>query len=85
MGSYNASEILRSSHAIPIVVIPGILAFNLFRGDLRDDAVNRNALVLSAKTPELFDSLSPAMHPDRDDSRNAKIRGDDPTTGARES
>ena len=30
-----------------IVVIPGILAFNLFNTDLKADAVNRNALVLS--------------------------------------
>ncbi len=56
-----------------IVVVPGILAFNLFNGDLKDDAVNRNALVLSEYTPDFYRSLPQAMKPDADDSRNKNI------------
>ena len=59
-----------------IVVIPGILAFNLFSGDLRDDAVNRNALILSEKSPDLFRDLSAAMHPDPNDPRNVNVLKD---------
>jgi len=55
-----------------IVVIPGILAFNLFNADLRDDAVNRNALVLSANSPELYAALSDSVKP-RAESRNQQI------------
>jgi solute:Na+ symporter, SSS family len=55
-----------------IVVIPGILAFNLFSSDLKDDAVNRNALVLSASSPQLYRSLSDEAKPS-DDSRNRQI------------
>jgi solute:Na+ symporter, SSS family len=53
-----------------IVVIPGILAFNLFNGDLKDDAVNRNALILSERSPELYLNLSDGMKPDPRETRN---------------
>lgn len=53
-----------------IVVIPGILAYNLFQGQLKYDAVNRNALILSEDSPELYVSLSDSMKPDRDQARN---------------
>ena len=56
-----------------IVVIPGILAFNLFNGDLKDDAVNRNARLLSEKTPGFYNRLSEGMKPDAGDERNKKI------------
>jgi SSS family solute:Na+ symporter len=56
-----------------IVVIPGILAYNLFHGQLQLDAVNRNARVLSKYSPELYRSLSDAMKPDRSQSRNRNI------------
>jgi SSS family solute:Na+ symporter len=56
-----------------IVVIPGILAYNLFHGQLKHDAVNRNALVLSEYSPELYRSLSDAMKPDRSQQRNHAI------------
>jgi len=54
-----------------IVVVPGILAFNLFNEELREDAVNRNAMLMAEKTPELYSSLSDAMKPDPDLERNA--------------
>ncbi|MCG8402451.1 MAG: hypothetical protein MJA84_12805, partial [Firmicutes bacterium] len=56
-----------------IVVIPGILAFNLFNGDLKDDAVKRNALILSEKTPQLYEELSDSVKPDPDDPRNKPL------------
>ena len=56
-----------------VVVIPGILAYNLFNGDLKDDAVNRNALILSEKSPGLYSSLGQGMKPDTDDERTKKI------------
>lgn len=55
-----------------IVVIPGILAFNLFCTDLQSDAVNRNALVVSASSPELYAELSDGLKPAAD-KRNARI------------
>lgn len=55
-----------------IVVIPGILAFNLFNDDLKDDAVNRNAQVLSAKSPDLYRMLTDSAKP-KDESRNRQI------------
>ncbi len=55
-----------------IVVIPGILAFNLFNDELKDDAVNRNALVLSANSPALYESLSDGVKP-REHPRNKQI------------
>ncbi len=56
-----------------IVVIPGILAFNLFNGDLKDDAVNRNALILSERAPALYRDLSDGVKPVADDVRNKNI------------
>jgi SSS family solute:Na+ symporter len=47
-----------------VVVIPGILAYNLYRSDLRDEAVDRNALVIASKSPVLYESLSPGSKPD---------------------
>ncbi len=71
-----------------IVVIPGILAFNLFNSDLGNDAVNRNALILAEKSPELYQSLSDGMKPDRDDKWNRtkiakidKLLGEAPAAG----
>ncbi len=55
-----------------IVVIPGILAFNLFSADLKDDAINRNARVLSKYSPALYESLSDGLKP-RDEPRNRQI------------
>ncbi len=56
-----------------IVVIPGILAFNLFNDNLREDAINLNAKVLSEHSPELYTELSDGVKP-TDDPRNAQIR-----------
>ncbi len=56
-----------------IVVIPGILAYNLFQSQLKLDAVNRNAQILSEYSPELYVSLSDAMKPDRELRRNASL------------
>ncbi len=56
-----------------IVVIPGILAYNLFQDHLRRDAVDRNALLLSDKSPELFATLSADMKPDRTQARSRRI------------
>ncbi|QNN24981.1 sodium/solute symporter [Planctomycetales bacterium ZRK34] len=56
-----------------IVVIPGILAFNLFNGSLGLDAVSRNAQVISANSPELYNNLSATMKPDPDLPRNANV------------
>ena len=55
-----------------IVVIPGILAFNLFNNDLKEDAVNRNALVLAEYSPTLYRSLSDGVKP-KPDARNRQI------------
>ncbi|HPM82040.1 MAG TPA: sodium/solute symporter [Candidatus Anammoximicrobium sp.] len=56
-----------------IVVIPGILAYNLFQSQLKYDAVNRNAQILSEYSSELYVSLSEAVKPDRDLTRNKNI------------
>ncbi len=48
-----------------IVVIPGILAFNLFNVDLEKDAANRNAKILAESSPDLYRRLSAGMKPDR--------------------
>ena len=57
-----------SSLLIPfIVVIPGILAFNLFGSDLRSAAVVKNAKVMAAFAPELYESLSDDLKPDAGD------------------
>ncbi len=55
-----------------IVVIPGILAFNLFNSDLADDAVNRNARVMSKSSPDLYRSLSDQVKP-KDIPRNEGV------------
>jgi SSS family solute:Na+ symporter len=57
-----------------IVVIPGILAFNLFNANLKDDAVNRNAILVSRNTPELYARLSAGMKP-ADESRKPQDSG----------
>ncbi len=44
-----------------VVVIPGILAFNLFNDALREDASTRNALVIAEKSPGLYASLSTSV------------------------
>ncbi len=56
-----------------IVVIPGILAFNLFNQDLKDDAINRNARVISENTPEFYRSLSGTMKPHPAGARTKQI------------
>jgi len=56
-----------------VVVIPGILAFNLFNEDLRDDAVNRNAQIIAEHSPALYGRLSDGMKPDPDAPRNKNI------------
>ncbi len=56
-----------------VVVVPGILAFNLFSQELKEDAVNRNALILSEKSPQLYRRLSISMQPDPDKQRNSGI------------
>ncbi|TWU41821.1 sodium:solute symporter family transporter [Novipirellula artificiosorum] len=58
-----------------IVVVPGILAFNLFNGELREDAVSRNAMIMAEKTPELYKNLSDKMKPDAEKSRNTIVAG----------
>lgn len=56
-----------------VVVIPGILAFNLFNGDLLDDAVNRNAQVISMKSPAAYQRLTDGMTPDSTVKRNESL------------
>jgi solute:Na+ symporter, SSS family len=56
-----------------IVVIPGIIAFNLFNTDLKNDAINRNALILSERSPDLYRRLSDSVKPDADDPRNRRV------------
>lgn len=55
-----------------IVVIPGIMAFNLFSSDLKNDAVNKNAQVIAENSPDLYRSLSDSVKPE-DVSRNEQI------------
>ncbi len=55
-----------------VVVIPGILAFNLFSADLKADAVNRNAQIISGLSPELYGQLPESMKP-ADEERNRSI------------
>ncbi|QDV64765.1 sodium:solute symporter family transporter [Crateriforma conspicua] len=56
-----------------IVVIPGILAFNLFNSELRNDASGRNALLISANSPDLYQTLDSSMKPDPASDRNTLI------------
>lgn len=55
-----------------LVVIPGILAFNLFSADLKDDAINRNAELLSKHSPMLYQQLSDELKP-KDEPRNLQV------------
>lgn len=54
-----------------VVVIPGILAFNLYSGDLTDAAITKNAKTISAFAPDLYDALPDRLKPDAEDPRNA--------------
>ncbi|MCO6045199.1 sodium/solute symporter [Aeoliella sp. ICT_H6.2] len=54
-----------------VVVIPGILAFNLFTSDLNDAAVVKNAKTLAAFAPDLYESLPGSMKPDPENPRTA--------------
>lgn len=53
-----------------VVVIPGILAFNLFSDDLRSAAVSKNAKTIATYAPDLYDSLDDSLKPDTDNARN---------------
>ena len=53
-----------------VVVIPGILAYNLYQGDLRGAAINKNAKTMATYAPDLYESLSSVLQPDPDDPRN---------------
>ncbi len=46
-----------------VVVIPGILAYNLFNENLRSDAINRNAGLIAAKSPDFYRSLPDTVKP----------------------
>ncbi|HPD30962.1 MAG TPA: sodium/solute symporter [Phycisphaerae bacterium] len=50
-----------------VVVIPGILAYNLFSGDLRNAAVVKNAKAIAAFAPDLYPQLSDDVKPDAAD------------------
>ncbi|WP_425396076.1 sodium:solute symporter family transporter [Aeoliella sp.] len=54
-----------------VVVIPGILAFNLYTGDLNDAAVSKNAKTIAAFAPDFYDSLPGSMKPDPENPRTA--------------
>ncbi len=47
-----------------VVVIPGILAFNLFTSDLESAAVVKNAKAMATYAPDLYAELSDAVKPD---------------------
>jgi len=51
-----------------VVVIPGILAYNLFTADLETAAVVKNAKAIAAFAPDLYAELSDGVKPDPDDS-----------------
>jgi SSS family solute:Na+ symporter len=53
-----------------VVVIPGILAYNLYQSDLRSGATTKNAKTIATFAPDLYDSLSDAVKPTADDPRN---------------
>lgn len=53
-----------------VVVIPGILAYNLFTSDLNDEAITKNAKTIAAYAPDLYDSLPDSMKPDPELDRN---------------
>ncbi len=50
-----------------VVVIPGILAFNLFTPDLETAAVVKNAKAIATFAPELYAELSDEVKPDPDE------------------
>ena len=52
-----------------VVVIPGILAYNLFRADLRTWAIDRNAETIAMSAPGLYETLSDVMKPDPTDAQ----------------
>lgn len=56
-----------------VVVIPGILAFNLFNEDLKDDALGRNAQLLAERSPNLYERLSASMKPNPELDRNGPL------------
>ncbi|TWT90804.1 Sodium/glucose cotransporter [Pseudobythopirellula maris] len=56
-----------------VVVIPGILAYNLFSGDLQTDAINRNALVVAKNSPDFYATLPDAVKPADDAERNGNL------------
>jgi len=47
-----------------VVVIPGILAYNLFTSDLESAAVVKNAKAMATYAPDLYAELSDAVKPD---------------------
>ncbi len=47
-----------------VVVIPGILAYNLFTADLESAAVVKNAKAIATYSPELYEGLSDQAKPD---------------------
>jgi len=50
-----------------VVVIPGILAFNLFTADLESAAVVKNAKAIATYAPDLYEELSAEIKPDPDE------------------
>ncbi len=56
-----------------VVVIPGILAYNLFNADLRGDAVNRNAEIIAANSPALYGQLPETAKPQADQPENEDL------------
>ena len=49
-----------------VVVVPGILAFNLFGDDLRSAATVKNAKTIASYAPDLYEMLSDAVKPETD-------------------
>jgi len=56
-----------------VVVIPGILAFNLFRSDLKSEAIGTNAQVFASTTPGLYERLSAGVKPDPRKPENREL------------
>ena len=50
-----------------VVVIPGILAYNLFTADLESAAVVKNAKAMATYAPDLYTELSDEVKPDPDE------------------
>ncbi|MBN1853346.1 MAG: sodium/solute symporter [Pirellulales bacterium] len=46
-----------------VVVIPGILAYNLFNHDLKNAAIVKNAKTIATYAPDVYDSLSDNLKP----------------------